>query len=251
MPNYIERLPDIVKDTLERLTLHKQKAADPEKNKGGYFSASVADKLRLLGAGAWLLEKDVTKFKQHLSEAADIFINLFQRYDQGEEDCGSFITMIAYQELLNALAAGNMKLAHAFATHMGGRDKLEKEMDHPFTHVMGYTFKAFVLNDREQMKIWAPKLMTESEKKDNKDCIGYPQLFTAILTNDLEAANAAMTTLVEGHKKLSKARRVFGDKVDEALSIWGIGIANLARSRGLNVEPIPPLIPGELLIEAA
>ena len=52
-----------------------------------------------------------------------------------------------------------------------------------------------------------------------------------------------------GHEFIqSKGRGVFRDKEDEMLCVWGIGIANLARWRGLNVDAIPPLIPNDLLV---
>ena len=38
---------------------------------------------------------------------------------------------------------------------------------------------------------------------------------------------------------------VFKDTEDEALCVWGVGVANLVRHRGLLVDALPPLIPQE------
>ena len=59
-----------------------------------------------------------------------------------------------------------------------------------------------------------------------------------------------MKAIIEGHKKLSKGRGVFANTNHEWLCLWGIGIANLARTYGLNVDPIPPLIPADLLLNS-
>ena len=113
---------------------------------------------------------------------------------------------------------------------------------------MGYTLRAFVLNDREQMEQWLPRYYMACDETDSADFRGYGDVWRAMLTADSDSANAGFKALVQGHMKQSKGRGVFAGTEAELLCIWGVGLANLARSRGLQVSAVPPLIPADLLI---
>ena len=53
-----------------------------------------------------------------------------------------------------------------------------------------------------------------------------------------------------GHKRQCKGKGLFKDTVDEVLCVWGLGMANLARMCGLELDKMPDdsLIPSELII---
>ena len=76
----------------------------------------------------------------------------------------------------------------------------------------------------------------------------YLDVIQALYVSDLSTANSSFQKLVEGHKRQSKGRGLFRYDVDVELCVWGLGLANLCRSRGLPVDAVPPLIPSELLI---
>lgn len=78
--------------------------------------------------------------------------------------------------------------------------------------------------------------------------IGYPLVMRAILDGNLAAAQAGLAELLKGHRKESRKDKLFGDSVDEIICVWGLGLANLARWRGLAVDPQDALIPSDLLV---
>lgn len=247
----LDRLPTLV---AERSTFHPimvERANDPEHDDDGSASSFLKDDLKFFGCADFLLKKDVESFRSQLSQSAKIMISLFERHDAGKPISDSYVSMLSYKSLFDALAAGDLDTAQRLAEMMGGRDKTEKHHDHPFDYTMGYATKAKVLEDHNQMKVWIPKLKETCIKTKSKSFLGYPHLYQAIVDSDLSSADAALEEIVKGHKKLSKGRGIFAGMEDEAISVWGLGSANLARWRGLAVNGIEPLIPVELLIPVA
>ncbi|WP_420606036.1 hypothetical protein [Novosphingopyxis sp.] len=156
--------------------------------------------------------------------------------------------MIGYKELFDALGAGDFDTARVLSARLGGRPEIEKECDHPFTLALGYLLKSFVDDDGENVKRhW----IEEFRQQQGRNWGGYTQMFEAILNDDPEQAQAAFPDIIAGHKRESKGQGMdmFTGSVDQFLSVWGIGLANLARSYGLPVEIDDPLIPADLLID--
>jgi len=249
LPSYIDRLPMLVELRLEgdhQATISRN-AEDPVKDRNGSSSTALADNLRFFGVADYLLKSDVESFRQKLSESAKIQDKLFDRFDNGEPIDGSYVTMLSYKSVFDALAAGDLATAKSLASHMGGRASLEKEHDHPFDYAMGYTLRALVLNDSKQIQEWPAKLLAACAETGMTDFNGYGQVFQAIHANDSASANDGLKAIVKGHQKQSKGKGVFAGTKDEVLCIWGVGMANLAQYHGLQVEAVPPLIPEDLL----
>ncbi len=246
-----DRLPMIIKIREENLPLVRSNVADRAKDRDGSSSHGLALHLRFLGIADYVVNADTTTFKTHLTEAATIMLALLERYERGEPIDASLVTMLIYKDLFDALAAGDLELAHALAQHMGGRDELEKKHDHPFDRAMGYTLRAFVLDQREEMGRRAAEFSVICKDAENADFRGYSHVFGAILAKNVEMADQGLQEIVQGHKKQSKRGGVFKDTPDELLCVWGVGMANLARSRGRAVQDVPPLIPPDLLMPSS
>jgi len=114
---------------------------------------------------------------------------------------------------------------------------------------MGYSLKWYVLNEREEMKKWSATFSRECVKYENRNFRGYSRVFDAILSRSEDEANAGFAAIVKGHERECRGRGVFRYTDDELLCVWGVGLANLCRSRGLSVRPVPPLIPADLLVK--
>lgn len=199
----------------------------------------------------YILHGDVTSFRRHLIEAAKLRISLFDRYDAGTlQDDSSYVTMNAQDQLFDVLAAGDFVVAEAFARRLGGRLDIEKENDLPIRWTLGYTLKYCVLNDLDAFQRWLPQLQNACQNRKCQGFEGFAVVFRAILERNLTQADAGMLALADGHRRLSRDHAWFAETEDELLSIWGIGMANLARHRGLNVSAIPPYIPADLLVDA-
>ena len=81
--------------------------------------------------------------------------------------------MLSYEELLNALAAGDFETADGLASFMGGRPEIEAEHDHPFDLCFGYTLKSFARGSRDEMMELATRFSLICEEAENVDFAGY------------------------------------------------------------------------------
>lgn len=223
-------------------------AADASKDKDGSATSILSGHLRSLALSSFILIKDISFFRSYLYKSANVYLKLFERSDAGEPISRSYVSMLAYKELLDALASGDMALSAAFAQKMGERDALEKEYDVPFTIAFGYTLKYLVLDDEGNAKTWLARLKSLCEGK-TANFKGYIAMITAIIHQDEAAMNVAIPALIEGHKKESKGQGMFSDLLDEYLAVWAIGLANLAKKRGLILNVDVDLIPKELVVE--
>ena len=247
MANLADRLRMLVELRSENFDLIRAKANDSVKDRNGSSTNMLALDLRFFAVADYYLKHDVDSFQRQLTEAAELDIGLFLRHAAGEPIDDSYVSMLSYKSLFNALAAKNRDVAKRLALNMGGRDVLEKKYDHPFDYVMGYTFRAFVLDDFTEMERWLPKLFVACEQHKLTDLLGYAQVFQAILEKDSLLANEGFQSIVRGHVRQAKANRIFANTIDEILCIWGIGMANLAAARQLQIAAIPPLLPGDLI----
>lgn len=235
---------------LDRLDLDllRQKVSDSSKDTKGLASSNLASSLRRIGVADYILKGDKGSFRTHLKEAALLRKRLFDRFEAGETISPSYVSMLSYKELFDALAAGDIDLARQLAGKMGGRDNIESEYDHPFDRVFGYTLKSFTLDDANAEQQWLTEFKTFCADPDNADFRGYCDVFEGIQEKDLSKAQEGLGAIAQGHKNQCKAGGVFKDSEDELLSVWGVGVANLARVAGLPVESPGPLIPADLLI---
>lgn len=243
-----EFLTVLLKERYGIFPIVRKNAEDVTKDMEGSSSTSLASSLRFIGLTEYLLYNDIESFKTNLTESARIYKQLLVRYNSDDPIDPSYVTMIRYKNLFDALAVGNLQLAKEFGVLMGGRDEIEKKYDHPFDYAFGYALKSFVLNNRVEMERYCDEFSEVCRGGGNFDFAGYAQMFKAIINQDSAEANKALASIVKGHVRQSKGRGVFKDTENEWLCIWGIGIVNLAKSYGLEVQPLPPLIPEDLLI---
>ena len=161
---------------------------------------------------------------------------------------------MAYKEVFDGLASGDWQTAEALAQVIGGRAEIEAKYDDDFSRSFGYTLKYAVLAQYDEMEHWRQRfhaIITAEEVEylqGYESCFqGYSTVFSGLPSLDLDLVSNGIRTIAEGHKQLASSDW-FGETEDELLSIWGIGLANLARHRGLTVEAIEPFIPADLLI---
>jgi len=241
-----QRLPVLATMRKKHLSQLEENVLDPAKDKGGAATTSLAGTLRFLAIANFKLEGNAQKFKELLSRAATCRLALFKRSKNGEIIPPSYLAMISYTSLFDALASGDYGLSKELASVMGGRERIEKENDHPFDKALGYALKAVVLNaDDQDEKIAQFKVV--ANEPDNADFLGYAQAFEAIRNNDEGLFATALQRVLSGHKNQSQNNGVFKDSEDEVLCVWGLGLVNLARLRGLNSRVDDPLIPASLV----
>jgi hypothetical protein len=221
------------------------KAADRNEDRSGCFTSLLAGAYSRLGILGFLLDGRVDSYRTDLSRSAELKLSHFQRFDAGEPIDPSYVTMLAHQNLFEALAAAKFPLATELARVMGGRAKIEKEFDHPFDHAIGYALKAVVLMDNVKPSLETLDRILEKEKY--ADFRGYSVGLNAIVAEDANALNHGLEMMIAGHARQGK-RGMFEDSIEADLCVRGIGLANLARSRGLAVEVDHTLLPRVLVI---
>lgn len=226
----------------------RKKAADSAKDVKGTVANNLAGALRLVGVADYVVGNSPDLFKAGVSEAATLRSRLFERFDAGDGVSPSYVSMLAYKALLNALAAGNEQVARSLASRMGGRSDVEREYDRPFDVAFGYALKSIVLSDFESASQWVDALDVECKDAENTGFVGYAQVLRAILNASQADANAGLKEIVAGHERQCSGKGLFKDTEDELLCVWGVAVANLARMRGVQVGPVEPLIPADLLI---
>jgi len=242
-----DRLPMLMKLRRESLPVLLANAQNREKDQNGCSSSSLSGTLRFLGVAEFVVNGDVEAFREQLRAAASLHNMVLDRYLNGESIDGSYVTMLSYKDILNALAANDLELAHSIAKKIGGRHGLEQEHDHPFDLAFGYCLKAVVERDELGMNEWCPRFLGECASEESVDFRGYAEALDAIRRIDPEDASAALKSVANRHANQCKMGGVFKDTEDETLCVWGIAIANLANSQGLSIALGSPSIPQELV----
>jgi hypothetical protein len=159
------------------------------------------------------------------------------------------VSVLVYKEVFDALAAGDRTTEEAIAGHIGTRPDYDKHHVHPFDTSLGYTLRSFVLNLTNQMATRTAEFEAICQTGGNAGFAGYATMFRAILNHDEEQAQSGLLEIARGVKSLSKRGGVFSLREDSVLCVWGVGMANLARRRGLKVKGVEPLIPETLLLD--
>ena len=243
----LKHYPELYPRFIARVSQSRSWASDKERDYKGDETAGLKYIVRFIGVMDYLMKEDIASFRKGVSECAALELTLYERFDAGEPIDPSYVSMMGYQELFDALGAGDFETARALSGRLGNRPEIEKEFDHPFTIALGYLLKSFVDGDGENVK---RDRIEAFRQHQGKNWGGYTQMFEAILNGDLDQAQAAFPEIIAGHKRESKGQgmSMFDGSEDQFLSVWGIGMANLARSHGLAVQIDDPLIPADLLV---
>jgi len=225
----------------------KEGAGSPDRDRSGSVSNNLAHLLRFVGVADYVVDGNVDSFKANLVDSVTLIARMFERFEDGEPIDRSYVSMLAYTHLFDALAVGNADLTQRLANLLGGRSEIEAEFDHRFDLCFGYVLKAFAVQDDGLVSEWLPKFRTVCNEKDNANFVGYMRMFDGIAARSLEVAQDGLDEITSKHKAESRGSGIFRDSADEFLCVWGIGMARLARLRGLSVGSNSPLVPAELL----
>jgi hypothetical protein len=216
------------------------------KDKNGSIANNLANTYRLLGVADYLLRQDIKGFKEKLSAAAELRSSLFSRFDAGEDISPSYVSMISYMALLDALAAQNIIVSQRLASQMGGRDELEKVHDRDFEMSMGYSLKYIIASEYDKAAIWIERLESACDAAE-KDFSGVPIIFKSICDADVRGLEEGFFIFSKGFKKQCKGKGLFRGTEDEVLCLWAVAFGNLAINKNLELRSVSGLAPTELL----
>ena len=240
-----ERLPMLYEICDENRQVLRNNYGDAEKDREGKYSASLIGDLRFFAVAEFVLHGHVILFCDQLSEAASIREELCCRIERGDPIDASYNSVLGYKDVLNALAAGDFNVARKLSARIV---EMPVSNDvHAFDEAFGKAICALV-STQDDMAVRVSSLLVLCRSIE-PDFVAYAEFFHAIQNKDTGNANDALVKVVDGHKRQSKGDGVFSSTEDEAISVWGIGVANLARHLGVEVtSPDETLIPSVLLV---
>lgn len=212
-----------------------------------YYSSMCGD-LETLAIVEYRLDHDIAGFKERMKKSAEMILELMYGYDTGQSVSISYATMLVYKDLLSALASGDIAFAREFASNMFERGKGKSEAKiHIFDTKLGHSLKYLVLGQKKEAHEWIKKFSEECQKKGNASYQGLAKILKGILDENSALVQKGFDEFKKGYKML--IRRGGTAAHSEWLNTWGIGLANLAISRGLKLDINDEYIPKDLLIE--
>lgn len=207
--------------------------------------------LKIIAVLQYVVNKDVSSFRQGLSDSASVRIGLFERFNEGVPYDPSCVSMMSYMQLLDGLASNDIGVAKRLAHLMGGRPKIETANSRAFEINIGYALKHVLAGDYLTAHPFIEGLLVACRNRPYLNFSFYPVILRAIVNAEPQTLNTAFDGLIAEHKKESTGHGLFALLPDEHLCVWGVGLANLARWRGLPVDVDDPLLPRELIAPQA
>jgi rubrerythrin len=246
MHNYdVQHYPEVLKEIREQV-LWAEENRHTFKDDTGQASEVDLSYARDLATLGYICEGDIAAFRAGMKKCAEIKLSLFERFAAGEPIDRSTMSIHAFRKVYDALAAGAFDLARRLSAHVGSRKDIDEKQAIPMIRYFGYMLKAFVDEQPEEVCRTA---IAEAIPMIGKNFQGYAMVLTALLDRNLDAAHKGFAELIRGHKRDVKSKySSLNGTEEEMISVWGIGLANLCRSRGFNVMVDDPVIPGELLV---
>lgn len=242
----IDRLQELYDERLEheKLKASFPKAMDYDRTGSGTSGQLRAE--RFLGIAEAVLKKSVQSFRQRLALAVELKLSLLKRSANGEPIDNSYLSLLCYQDIFNALAAERLDLAESLCHSLRVRTtNIDQQLD-VFDQKLGAMMIALVL-DLPDLSKRIEELEAVCRQSDNADFAGYAMVAKGIVQQSQTISQEGLRQIEQGHKKQSKRGGIFHGFEDEVLCVWGIGMSNLARYRGIQLSPIPPLLPEELV----
>lgn len=243
-----DHYPEVVSEIRADLPGQIERANNPVRNVKGVFTRGLAGSFRSLAVVGFLVERDVDLFRGSLVNSTQCTLEIFNRFEAGDHIDPSLVSMMGYQALLDALASADLDCSRKLSHRLGGRPDIERTYNRQFESALGYALKAILADDDLAALERIEQLERASAHREYVHFAAYAPVLRGILRSDTTEVHAHFPELLAGHRRESKGRGLFRDSVDEFLCVWGVGLLNLARSRGIEPKVDDPLIPPELVL---
>lgn len=194
----------------------------------GSMRDMLAGELRFIAVCKLRLEGDSTAFRSGIEKGLSVTEALFDEFDAGRPVDDSFVTYTQFHWVLDAFAAGLIDDGIRFARKLGRRPSAERKNDSMFVTEMGRAICEMVDNKPPQNSLRKQLVGSAFE--------GYWSVLCAIHTGDAIAVSQGMDEVLKRHEELCRAGEEFADTPDELVCMWGLGLMNYARHKGIKVE---------------
>lgn len=245
------RVHELLEQSRQRLPRARERADDKVGDRAlrGVFRSALAALLRFVGAAEYGVHCDTATFRACLAESASIELQLCLDFAAGGAVDPSLVSPLVYKAIYAALAAGSNDTAEALAAWTPHCPTKGMARVHPFDEAMCRALASVVLRDCADAPVRIEALRRRS-RVSLSACLGYCDALDGITRSNQERFERGMRRIVADHPSLTRRGRIFSLTEDALLCVWGIGVANLAATRGLHIRGLGPLIPDDLLLES-
>lgn len=214
---------------------------DPSDSLSMSFLSTLYRELAVL---EWYLHKDVEKFKEYMKISVDYdqkrFEDILTRTPKRETNA-MWIT-----PMLCAMSSADVKMMQQPYIEFVD-DHFEQKPGHAHKDNSLYTCLVILATGRHQ-DLWESSLAHLKKSYDCKKWIKlYPiaLMLEAIWNKDAKVFNEQAQVFANSYKSMTLG--IFSDYEDELLSLWGLGICNLAVMKGMKVTIDHLYVPKELI----
>ncbi len=202
-----------------------------------------------IAVGTYFEHKNPEYFRKNLIESVNYQIKLFEIVEKAgglsKDRDNSFVDITCYDEVFSALASGDWDITKTLVEHINIVHPVFKKSLNLPTYFQKM-FRIFILKTPPEEDVF--RSMAEFFERKLKSFKGYSYCFEAIYKKDEVAFKEAFDLVMKGHKVLCRPGSFFGCTVNVIIAIWPLGLLNLSRFNGMNVEIDHPLIPKDLII---
>lgn len=245
MPGMIDRLQE---NAEEKRKVYIPLYIKHEKEQGkGYSNSSFCHAYRYIAVADYVAHRDAAAFRATLKKALSYRLALYEAPEDAPEKRFWNRDFYEIRYIMDSLALGDLE----FSTKMMRFNEapLEKKA-HPFIKRLHGLLQGALLKGFANY----PEILEEVIEhwgKREKSYLGYAQGFKAIHEKESATFVEALTLIMKGHKRLCHPAGEWGGTEDEVIAIWPLGLANLARMKGLTFDFDHPLLPADLILPGA
>jgi hypothetical protein len=205
---------------------------------------SLSTRYRQYAALEWYLHRDARKFREYMKIAVEYDIDGFL-YSKEIRPKNKTSTA-CLSSMFDALSSGNTELVTSYFTMVDNHFDYDTK---PTTHSANWLYRCLVslaLNRYEdQWNVFIEKLKKGYSTKQYGKLYPLAVMLEAIWNNDEVMFNEQAQLFANSYKSMT--RGIFPDYEDKLLSLWGLGICNLAVIKGLKVKIDHQYMPKELI----
>ncbi len=193
---------------------------------------------------------DAEKFRGYIEQTWAIYKELLERSDISKDVEESLFFETKYDKIILLLSAGlineTIEYSRILFNHYRARNLKEGD-EHIFIILMVHTFYRLILNE-PGCEEWIHKFYDRCAKpRGEKYCIGFVKIMDGIYKKDSQLIESGFLDILKF--KGSIKRSDIDSTGNKDFCYWGIGLANLAISRGIQFTvPKNPYFPQQLLI---
>ncbi|QOL19454.1 Imm49 family immunity protein [Candidatus Bodocaedibacter vickermanii] len=199
---------------------------------------------KFLGILEWYLHKDSKKFKEYMKTAVEYDKDSFL-YSKEIRPSNKTSTA-CLSAMFDALNSGNEDLVKSYFTMVDDYYDYDTK---PTSHPANWLYRCLVvlaLNRYEnQWSVFIEKLKKGYSTKQYGKLYPLALMLEAIWNKDEMVFNEQAQIFADSYKSMT--RGIFPDYEDKLLSLWGLGICNLAEMKGLKVTIDHQYLPKELI----